>query len=186
MNKKLADEGGGFPIIDRHRRWISCPEGKLDFDDDLLAELDVVVASVHQGFTQSEAETTKRLIAAAENPFVHMLGHLTGRLLLEREPYKVNQTAVIDACAATGTWIELNANPLRFDMDWRLWHYAKDKGRQVRHQLRRPPQRTRRSFCASAPASRAKAGWKQRTSSTPSPLAALQKELNASGPVLAA
>ena len=66
--------------------------------------------------------------AAAENPFVHILGHLTGRLLLEREPYKINQTAVIDACAATGTWIEINANPMRLDMDWRLWHYAKDKG----------------------------------------------------------
>ena len=94
-------------------------EGRLDFDDDLLAELDVVVASIHQSLTQSEAENTRRLIRAAENPFVHILGHLTGRLLLEREPYKVNQTAVIDACAATGTWIELNANPLRFDMDWR-------------------------------------------------------------------
>ena len=96
--------------------------------DDLLAQLDVVVASVHQGFTQSEAEMTRRLIRAVENPFVHILGHLTGRLLLEREPYKVNQTAVIDACAANGTWIELNASPLRCDMDWRLWHYARDKG----------------------------------------------------------
>jgi DNA polymerase (family 10) len=59
-----------------------------------------------------------------------MLGHLTGRLLLEREPYKVNQRAVIDACAETGTWIELNANPRRFDLDWRLWAYAKSKGVQ--------------------------------------------------------
>ena len=57
-----------------------------------------------------------------------MLGHLTGRLLLEREPYKVNQQSVIDACAGTGTWIELNANPYRFDLDWRLWPYAKSKG----------------------------------------------------------
>jgi DNA polymerase (family 10) len=103
-------------------------EGRLDFDDDLLAELDVVVASIHQGFSQSESETTKRLIRAAENPHVHMLGHLTGRLLLEREPYKVNQQAVIDACAATGTWIELNAFPVRFDLDWRLWPYARSKG----------------------------------------------------------
>jgi DNA polymerase (family 10) len=102
--------------------------GKLDFSEDLLSELDVVVASIHQGFTQSEAEMTKRLIRAAENPFVHMLGHLTGRLLLEREPYKVNQHAVIDACAETGTWIELNANPYRFDLDWRLWPYARSKG----------------------------------------------------------
>jgi DNA polymerase (family 10) len=57
-----------------------------------------------------------------------MLGHLTGRLLLEREPQKVNVQAVIDACAANGTWIELNASPDRLDMDWRHWHYAKSKG----------------------------------------------------------
>ena len=65
---------------------------------------------------------------AAENPNVHMLGHLTGWLLLEREPYPLNQQAVIDACAATGTWIELSARPYRFDLDWRLWPYAKSKG----------------------------------------------------------
>lgn len=99
----------------------------LDFPDDLLAELEVVVASLHVP-ASDEAENTRRLIAAAENRYVHMLGHLTGRLLLEREPYKVNQQAVIDACAATGTWIELNANPWRFDLDWRLWQYAKAKG----------------------------------------------------------
>jgi DNA polymerase (family 10) len=102
--------------------------GKLDFPDDLLAELDVVVASVHQRLKEDEAETTCKIIAVAENPYVHILGHLTGRLLLEREPYKVDQRAVIDACAATGTWIELNASPWRLDMDWRLWPYAKSKG----------------------------------------------------------
>jgi DNA polymerase (family X) len=100
---------------------------KLDFDDDLLAELDVVVASLHVA-ANNEAENTKRLIRAAENTFVHMLGHLTGRLLLEREAYPVNQQAVIDACAETGTWVELNCNPHRFDLDWRLWPYAKSKG----------------------------------------------------------
>ena len=100
---------------------------RLDFDDDVLAELDVVVASLHVP-SSSEAENTKRLIRAAENPFVHILGHLTGRLLLEREPYPVNVPAVIDACAATGTWIELNCNPHRLDLDWRHWPYAKSKG----------------------------------------------------------
>ena len=99
----------------------------LDFEDELLAELEVVVASLHVP-SSSEAENTKRLIRAAENPFVHMLGHLTGRLLLEREPYPVNVPAVIDACAATGTWIELNCNPHRLDLDWRLWPYATGKG----------------------------------------------------------
>jgi DNA polymerase (family 10) len=127
LNQKLADQGSDFQLLTGTEVDI-LNEGKLDFADDLLAELDVVVASIHQGFTQSEAETTKRLIRAAENPFVHTLGHLTGRLLLEREPYKVNQPAVIDACAETGTWIELNASPMRFDMDWRLWSYAKSKG----------------------------------------------------------
>jgi DNA polymerase (family 10) len=127
LNKKLAADGSEFQLLTGSEVDI-LPGGRLDFDDELLAELDVVVASVHQGFTQPEAEMTKRVIAAAENPFVHVLGHLTGRLLLEREAYKINQIAVIDACAANGTWIELNANPYRFDLDWRLWHYAKDKG----------------------------------------------------------
>jgi len=127
LNEKLAADDSDFQLLTGSEVDI-LSGGRLDFDDGLLEELDVVVASVHQGFTQDEAEMTKRVIAAVENPFVHMLGHLTGRLLLEREAYKINQTAVIDACAVNGTWIELNANPMRFDMDWRLWHYAKDKG----------------------------------------------------------
>jgi DNA polymerase (family 10) len=127
LNQKFQDEGDAFRFLTGSEVDILV-DGRLDFADDVLAQLDVVVASVHQGFTQSEAEMTRRLIAAASNPYVHILGHLTGRLLLEREPYKVNQTAVIDACAETGTWIELNASPMRFDLDWRLWHYAKDKG----------------------------------------------------------
>jgi DNA polymerase (family X) len=124
-NQKLADSGEEFRLLAGSE--VDILKERLDFDDDLLAELDVVVASLHVAGSD-EADNTKRLIRAAENPYVHMLGHLTGRLLLEREAYKVNQQAVIDACAATGTWIELNANPYRFDMDWRLWFYAKSKG----------------------------------------------------------
>jgi DNA polymerase (family 10) len=127
LNRRLADEGVRFRLFTGTEVDI-LKEGKLDFPDDLLAELDVVVASAHQRLAESEAETTKRLIRAAENPWVHMLGHLTGRLLLEREPFKVDQRAVIDACAETGTWIELNASPMRFDMDWRQWPYARSKG----------------------------------------------------------
>jgi len=126
INQRLANEGTDFRLLTGTE--VDILKDKVDFDDDLLAELDVVVASLHAGFSQNEADNTKRLIRAAENPNVHMLGHLTGRLLLEREPYKVNQQAVIDACAETGTWIELNANPYRFDLDWRLWPYAKSKG----------------------------------------------------------
>ena len=126
LNQRFADEGMDFRLLAGSE--VDILKDRLDFDDDLLAELDVVVASLHAGFSQNEADNTKRIIRAAENPFVHMLGHLTGRLLLEREPYKVNQHAIIDACAATGTWIELNANPRRFDLDWRLWPEAKAKG----------------------------------------------------------
>ena len=127
INQRLADAGEDFRLLTGVEVDI-LGGGRLDLPDELLAELDVVVASIHQGFSQSEAEMTKRLIGAAENRQVHMLGHLTGRLLLEREPYKVNIPAVLDACAATGTWIELNASPLRFDMDWRLWPQAKSRG----------------------------------------------------------
>lgn len=103
-------------------------DGSLDFPDEVLASLDYVVASVHNAFTLSEAEMTKRIIKAVENPYVTMLGHITGRLLLKREPYAVNIPAVIDACAATGTIIELNANPWRLDLDWQWWPLAKEKG----------------------------------------------------------
>ena len=127
INRGYADEGSDFRLLTGSEVDI-LSEGRLDFDDELLAELEVVVASIHHGFSQKEAEMTKRLIRACENPYVHMLGHLTGRLLLERESYAVNQQAVIDACAETGTWIELNASPYRLDMDWRLWPYAQKKG----------------------------------------------------------
>jgi DNA polymerase (family 10) len=127
LNERLAAEGHDFRLLTGTEVDI-LSDGSLDFPDDLLAELDVVVASIHQGFTHSESEMTKRIIRAIQNPFVQILGHVTGRLLLEREAYKVNQHAVIDACAENGTWIELNASPYRMDMDWRLWHYAKSKG----------------------------------------------------------
>jgi DNA polymerase (family 10) len=103
-------------------------DGALDFSDSVLAQLDYVVASVHSSFTLGEAEMTKRLIRAMENPYVTMLGHLTGRLLLRRESYAVNVPAVLDAAAETGTFIELNADPHRLDMDWRWWRLAKEKG----------------------------------------------------------
>ena len=102
--------------------------GKLDFPDSLLKELDYVVASVHSGFTSDEKEMTERILRAIENPHVTCLGHLTGRLLLEREAYPVNIPKILDAAAANGTWIELNANPWRLDLDWRWWHKARDLG----------------------------------------------------------
>jgi DNA polymerase (family 10) len=125
LNEKIAARGSDFRLLTGSE--VDILKDRLDFDDNLLAELDVVVASLHVP-SSSEAENTKRLIRAAENPFVHIIGHMTGRLLLEREPYPMNIHAVIDACAETGTWIELNCNPHRFDLDWRHWPYAKSKG----------------------------------------------------------
>jgi DNA polymerase (family 10) len=127
INEQLSDEGADFRLLTGSEVDILV-SGKLDLPDDLLAELDVVVASIHQGFGQDEAENTKRLIRAAENRYVHILAHPTGRRLLEREPSKINHQAVIDACAGTGTWIELNCSPSRLDMDWRYWHHAKNQG----------------------------------------------------------
>ena len=127
VNDGLEKEGGDFRLLSGSEVDI-LSGGKLDFADELLARLDVVVASIHQGFGGSEEEMTKRMIKAAENPYVQTMGHITGRLLLERDAYALNQRKLIDACAANGTWIELNASPYRMDMDWRLWHHAKDKG----------------------------------------------------------
>jgi len=103
-------------------------DGALDFDDALLAQLDVVVASVHAAMTLDEATMTARIIRALEHPRVHILGHLTGRLLLEREAYQVNIAKVVDCAAANGKCIELNANPRRLDMDWSHWRRAAEKG----------------------------------------------------------
>ncbi len=103
-------------------------DGTLDFPDEVLSQLDYAVASVHNVFNLPEAEMTARIIRAISNPHITMVGHLTGRLLLSREGYAVDVPAVIEAAAATGTWIELNANPSRLDMDWRWWPLAKEKG----------------------------------------------------------
>jgi DNA polymerase (family 10) len=103
-------------------------DGSLDFPDAVLAELDYVVASIHSAFTLSEAEMTKRVIRAMQNPNVTMLAHPTGRLLLKRDSYAIDIPAVIEAAAETGTWIEINAAPKRLDLDWRWWPLAKEKG----------------------------------------------------------
>ncbi len=104
------------------------PDGSLDFGDDVLGNLDYVVASVHSSFSQSEEDMTRRIIRAVEHPLVTMLGHLTGRLLLMREGYRVDAAKVIDAAAANNVIIEINAHPRRLDMDWRLWRRASQKG----------------------------------------------------------
>ncbi len=104
------------------------PDGRLDFDDTVLATLDYVVASVHNVFTQSSADMTARIIRAIENPHTTMLGHVTGRLLLRREGYAVDLVKIIDAAIANQVVIELNASPWRLEMDWRHWRKAAARG----------------------------------------------------------
>jgi DNA polymerase (family 10) len=125
--RKLNKKHNGFRVF----AGVECDilrDGKLDFEDDVLAELDFAVASIHSLFNLSEAEMTRRIIRAMESPFITILGHPTGRLLLKRDPYLVDIPAVLEAAAATGTWIELNAAPKRLDLDWRWWRLAKEKG----------------------------------------------------------
>jgi DNA polymerase (family 10) len=127
MIRGLNESFNGFRLF----AGIECDilrDGSLDFPDELLGELDYVVASVHASQQISEAEMTKRIIRAISNPFVTMLAHPTGRLLLRREPYAVNIPAIIEAAAETRTWIEINAAPKRLDLDWRWWPLAKEKG----------------------------------------------------------
>jgi DNA polymerase (family 10) len=106
-------------------------DGSLDFDDDLLATFDYVVASVHSHFGQSEEEMTARILSAIRNPRVTMLGHMTGRLLLRREGYKVDVEAVLQEAARTGTMIEINAHPQRLDLDWVHCKRAKALGVRI-------------------------------------------------------
>lgn len=103
-------------------------DGSMDFPDHVLKALDYVVASVHSAFKQDEKTMTARLIKAIENPYTTMIGHPTGRLLLRRDPYAVNVPKIIDACIANHKIMELNAHPMRLDMDWRFWHKAAEKG----------------------------------------------------------
>jgi DNA polymerase (family 10) len=103
-------------------------DGSLDYPEEILSQFDFVIASVHSVLKMDIEKATARLIAAIENPYTRILGHPTGRLLLSREGYPLHFEKVIDACAANGVAIELNANPYRLDLDWRWIPYAMDKG----------------------------------------------------------
>ncbi|MFU1856937.1 DNA polymerase/3'-5' exonuclease PolX [Sphingobacterium sp. CZ-UAM] len=103
-------------------------DGSLDYPDEVLAQFDFVVASVHSNLKMDEEKATARLIKAIENPYTTILGHPTGRLLLSRSGYPLDYKKIIDACAANKVVIEINANPLRLDLDWRLHRYAVEKG----------------------------------------------------------
>ncbi|WP_026902513.1 DNA polymerase/3'-5' exonuclease PolX [Pedobacter glucosidilyticus] len=103
-------------------------DGSLDYPDEILAKFDFVVASVHSNLKMDEEKATQRLIKAIENPYTTILGHPTGRLLLSRSGYPLDYKKIIDACAVNQVVIEINANPLRLDLDWRWHQYALEKG----------------------------------------------------------
>ena len=102
-------------------------DGDLDYDDDLRAGFDLVIASVHSNLNMDEERATERLLAAIAHPHTDILGHPTGRLLLSREGYPIDHARIIDACAEHDVAIELNANPYRLDLDWTWIPYAIEK-----------------------------------------------------------
>lgn len=126
LNQEIAD----FTILKGIESDI-LNNGDLDYDDDLLAQFDVVIASVHSNLRMDEQKATQRLLQAIQNPYTHILGHPTGRLLLSRKGYPIDHQVVIDACAEHKVSIELNANPYRLDLDWTWIPYAMEKGVQI-------------------------------------------------------
>ena len=103
-------------------------DGRLDLDDEVLAELDVIVASVHSYMNLERAEMTERLLAAIENPYTQILGHPTGRLLLRRDGFPYDMEAILDAAAKHGVAVECNASPERLDLKDTYLRMAKERG----------------------------------------------------------
>lgn len=118
---------GGFRILKGVESDI-LPDGSLDYDTEVLKTFDYIVASVHSVLSMDIEKATYRLIKAIENPYTSILGHPTGRLLLRRTGYPIDHRKVIDACAANGVVMELNANPYRLDIDWTWISYCLEKG----------------------------------------------------------
>ena len=123
LNKKMTDffifKGIESDILN---------DGSLDYPEEILKKFDFIVASVHSNLKMDEEKATARIIKAVENSYTTILGHPTGRLLLSRKGYPINYKKIIDACAANNVVIEINANPLRLDLDWRWHQYALSKG----------------------------------------------------------
>ncbi|MFA4873705.1 MAG: DNA polymerase/3'-5' exonuclease PolX [bacterium] len=126
LNRKLK----GFRVIKGVEVDILA-DGTLDFDDKILSSFEFVIAAIHSHFGQPEDEMTQRIIRGISNPFVNVLAHPTGRLLLAREPYAVDLRLVIDAAVKQGVALEINSHPQRLDLDWRWCKYAKDKGARM-------------------------------------------------------
>jgi DNA polymerase (family 10) len=106
-------------------------DGALDLSDETLTQLDIVIASVHSGFNQTAEEVTARVLRAAENPYVHILGHPTGRKVLKREPYKINLALLLPTAARLGVAVEHNSSPARSDLSDLHLRQAKEHGCKI-------------------------------------------------------
>ncbi len=103
-------------------------DGRIDYDEAILQRLDFVIASIHSRFNLNAREMTTRMLAAMDNPYVSIIGHPTGRLLLSRDPYGIDLDAVFEKAAASGVAMEINADPHRLDLDWRVLRRAREAG----------------------------------------------------------
>ena len=122
LNRKLAP----FKIY----KSIECDilsDGSLDYSDKILASFDLVIASIHSNLDMDETKAMMRLMGAITNPYITILGHMTGRRLLKRKGYPVDHKIIIEACAAHDVVIEINSSPQRLDIDWRWIEYALEK-----------------------------------------------------------
>lgn len=124
---QLNVEFKGFRIL----KGVECDilsDGQLDYPDEILEQLDYVVASVHSNFQLDQDAMTRRIVKAMEHPKVNIIGHPTGRVLLNREGYAVDMEALLQTAALTGTALEFNAHPYRYDLDWRWCRRAVEQG----------------------------------------------------------
>ena len=127
LNEALASSRSSFRVLKGIEADI-LPCGRVDYDAEVLDRFDYVIGSVHSRFGMSEQQMTDRVCKALDDPHLTILGHPTGRLLLTREPYAIDMHAVIDKAGDVGVAVELNADPHRLDLDWRLCRHAKDRG----------------------------------------------------------